>query len=83
MTEHLYSLQALLYLIVTHRYLSRRVADYNPAKHLAGAAYLFVRGMIGETTPETDGMRYGVASVTLEPELLEQLNAILAAGQRP
>lgn len=82
MTEHLYSLQALLYLIVTHRYLSHRVTDYNPAKHLAGAAYLFVRGMIGETTPETDGMRYGVASVTLEPELLEQLNAILAAGQR-
>jgi len=82
MTEHLYTLQALLYLVVAHRYLARRVSNYDPATHLHGAAYLFVRGMAGETTPDERGMRFGVASLTPEPHVIDQVNAILARQQR-
>ena len=42
-----YPLQALFYVVALHRYLRWRLADYDPAIHLAGALYLFVRGMIG------------------------------------
>ncbi|MEX2533255.1 MAG: UvrD-helicase domain-containing protein [Nitriliruptoraceae bacterium] len=82
MTEHLYTLQALLYLVVTHRYLARRINNYDPATHLHGAAYLFVRGMAGQTTPDEHGMRFGVASVTPEPDVLDHVNAILAKEER-
>jgi exodeoxyribonuclease V beta subunit len=40
-----YPLQAALYLVALHRYLRLRLPDYDPARHLGGAAYLFVRGM--------------------------------------
>jgi exodeoxyribonuclease V beta subunit len=40
-----YPLQAALYLVALHRYLGWRLPDYEPARHLGGAAYLFVRGM--------------------------------------
>jgi exodeoxyribonuclease V beta subunit len=43
-----YSLQALLYLAALHRYLRWRLAGYDPDRHLAGVAYLFLRGMTGE-----------------------------------
>ncbi len=42
-----YPLQALFYLVALHRYLRWRLADYDPAIHLDGARYLFVRGMVG------------------------------------
>lgn len=82
MSEHLYTLQALLYLAVTHRYLARRIKNYDPATHLHGAAYLFVRGMAGPTTPDEHGMRFGVASVSPEADVLENVNAILANAER-
>ena len=40
-----YPLQAILYLVALHRYLRWRLADYDPARHLGGATYLFLRGM--------------------------------------
>ncbi|MEQ9335589.1 MAG: 3'-5' exonuclease [Miltoncostaeaceae bacterium] len=40
-----YPLQALFYLVALHRILRWRLAGYDPAQHLAGAAYLFLRGM--------------------------------------
>ncbi len=42
-----YLLQALLYLVAVHRYLRWRKLDYDPAEHLGGALYLFLRGMDG------------------------------------
>jgi exodeoxyribonuclease V beta subunit len=41
-------LQTLLYTVALHRYLRWRVPEYDPGRHLAGVAYLFVRGMSGE-----------------------------------
>ena len=46
-----YPLQALFYLVALHRYLRWRLAGYDPATHLDGARYLFVRGMVGAQTP--------------------------------
>jgi exodeoxyribonuclease V beta subunit len=55
-----YALQALLYQVGMHRILSRRLAGYDPAVHLGGSAFLFLRGMAGPSTPLRDGVRDGV-----------------------
>lgn len=57
-----YPLQALLYSVVLHRYLSWRLPGYDPGIHLGGVLYLFVRGMCGPDTPVTDGNPAGVFS---------------------
>ncbi|MBT0995579.1 UvrD-helicase domain-containing protein [Cellulomonas sp. DKR-3] len=55
MVEHHYPLQLLLYSAALHRYLRWRVRGYDPDVHLGGGLYLFVRGMLGPTTPVVDG----------------------------
>lgn len=57
-----YPLQALLYSVVLHRFLRWRLPDYDPARHLGGVLYLFVRGMCGAATPVIDGHPSGVFS---------------------
>lgn len=44
-----YPLQALLYLVCLHRFLRWRVRGYDPERHVAGAGYLFLRGMAPTT----------------------------------
>ncbi|GAA5053221.1 UvrD-helicase domain-containing protein [Nocardia callitridis] len=56
MTRSHYPLQALLYSVALHRYLRWRLPDYDPATHLGGARYLFVRGMVGPGTPRGHGV---------------------------
>ncbi|MFD4266886.1 UvrD-helicase domain-containing protein [Rhodococcus sp. NPDC058481] len=51
-----YPLQALLYSVALHRYLRWRLPGYDPAVHLGGAQYLFVRGMVGPDTPAGCGV---------------------------
>ena len=46
-----YPLQALLYVVVVHRYLRWRQPGYDPATHLGGVLYLYVRGMCGAGDP--------------------------------
>ena len=57
-----YPLQALFYVVALHRYLRWRIAGYDPDVHLAGVLYLFLRGMIGPTTPVVDGTRRAACS---------------------
>ncbi len=45
MAEAHYPLQALLYSVALHRYLRWRQPGYDPAHHLGGVLYLFLRGM--------------------------------------
>ena len=46
-----YDLQYLLYTLALHRYLRTRLPDYDPAQHLGGVQYLYLRGMTqGQTT---------------------------------
>lgn len=45
MTQHAYRLQYLLYTVALHRYLERRLPDYDYGSHFGGVFYLFVRGV--------------------------------------
>ena len=40
-----YKFQSLVYLVALHRYLAVRLPDYEYARHVGGAFYLFVRGI--------------------------------------
>ena len=62
-----YPLQALLYSVALHRYLRWRQPGYDPATHLGGVLYLFLRGMCGPETPVVDGMPCGVFSWRRRP----------------
>jgi exodeoxyribonuclease V beta subunit len=76
-----YPLQALLYSAVLHRFLRWRLADYDPARHLGGILYLFVRGMCGPDTPSVDGHSSGVFSWRPPPSLIVALSDLLDAGR--
>lgn len=47
--ERRYDLQYLLYTLALHRYLRRRIGDYDYERHFGGVYYLFLRGMRPET----------------------------------
>ena len=73
MAEHHYFLQYHLYGLALDRLLAQRLgAKYNPAEHLGGVYYLFLRG----AHPETPGS--GVFSDTLSPTRLEALRSAFA-----
>lgn len=71
-----YPLQALLYSVALHRYLRWRLPGYDPAVHLGGIRYLFVRGMIGPDTPAGAG----VFDWTSPSGLIIALSDLLAGG---
>ena len=71
-----YPLQALIYLVALHRYLSWRLPGYTPASHLGGVLYLFVRGMVGPEAPLFDGHPSGVFSWSPPPGLVVALSAL-------
>ena len=72
-----YPLQALLYVVVVHRYLRWRQPGYDPARHLGGVLYLYVRGMCGPETPEDDGHPAGIFSWQPPPTLVVALSDLL------
>jgi exodeoxyribonuclease V beta subunit len=76
-----YPLQALLYSAVLHRFLRWRLPDYDPARHLGGVLYLFVRGMCGANTPVVDGHPSGVFSWRPPSSLVTALSDLLDAGR--
>jgi exodeoxyribonuclease V beta subunit len=76
-----YPLQALLYSAVLHRFLRWRLPDYDPAQHLGGVLYLFVRGMCGANTPVVDGHPSGVFSWRPPSSLVTALSDLLDAGR--
>ena len=75
-----YPLQALLYLVALHRYLRWRLPGYDPDRHLAGAGYLFLRGMIGAETPADADGRCGVFWWRPPDGLVPALSDLLAEG---
>ncbi|WP_295886604.1 exodeoxyribonuclease V subunit beta [uncultured Thiohalocapsa sp.] len=64
-----YDLQYLLYTLALHRYLATRLPDYDPARHLGGVYYLFLRGMRPQTGPAR-----GVFFTQPEPGLIHALD---------
>lgn len=83
MAHHHYPLQALLYGVALHRYLRWRLAGYDPAQHLGGAGYLFVRGMQGPETPAPDGRPHGVFAWPFPPALISDLSDLLDGTTAP
>lgn len=83
MLEHGYRLQASLYLLALHRFLAFRLPDYDPARHLGGACYLFVRGVrpgwqLGEQQEELQSRQQaGVCLLPPKPELILALEGLL------
>jgi exodeoxyribonuclease V beta subunit len=77
-----YPLQALLYTVVLHRFLRWRVPGYDPALHLGGVLYLFVRGMCGADTPMIDGRPCGVFSWRPPAGLVVALSDLLDEGRK-
>lgn len=76
-----YPLQALLYTVVLHRFLRWRQPGYDPARHLGGVLYLFVRGMCGPDTPMLDSHPAGVFSWSPPAALVTALSDLLDAGR--
>jgi exodeoxyribonuclease V beta subunit len=60
-----------------HRYLRWRLPAYDPAAHLGGVVYLYLRGMCGPDTPLTDGHPAGVFSWPVPPALVLALSDLL------
>jgi exodeoxyribonuclease V beta subunit len=77
-----YLLQALLYTVVLHRFLRWRQPDYQPATHLGGVLYLFVRGMCGPQTPTVEGHPCGVFSWLPPVSMVVALSDLLDEGRR-
>ena len=73
-----YILQILVYSVALHRYLKWRQPEYDPEKHLGGAAYFFVRGMIGFETNESPARPYGVYFWRPPTKLILALDALFA-----
>jgi exodeoxyribonuclease V beta subunit len=72
-----YPLQALLYAVVLHRFLRWRQPRYDPAVHLGGVLYLYLRGMCGPDTPLVGGDPCGVFSWRPPVALVEALSDLL------
>ncbi|MCK6425913.1 MAG: exodeoxyribonuclease V subunit beta [Burkholderiaceae bacterium] len=72
MLAHRYELQAALYLLALHRLLRARLgAAYDPAQHLGGAVYLFLRGIAASGA--------GCVHLRADAALLEALDQALHA----
>lgn len=77
MQAHGYYLQALMYTLALHRHLRCHLPDYDPARHLGGAWYLFVRGM------RPDGQEQGILHWQVPAGLLEELEKLIErVGER-
>jgi len=71
-----YDLQALLYVVALHRWLRvRRGGAYDYARDFGGARYLFCRGL------GVDAPGRGVATLDFDRELVEGVDALLAAPE--
>jgi len=73
MAQHHYYLQYHFYSVAVHRYLQRRLTDYDYDRHFGGVLYLFVRGM----SPDT-GAGYGVFHERPPRARIEALSTLLA-----
>ena len=70
MAQHRYDIQGAIYMLALHRLLKSRLgASYDPAQHLGGAVFLFLRGI---ANPGTRGCHW----LKAQPELLDGLDAL-------
>jgi exodeoxyribonuclease V beta subunit len=70
----------MLYAVALHRYLRWRLHGYDPATHLGGVLYLFLRGMTGPDVPRVGGQPCGVFSWRPPVALVTGLSDVLDRG---
>jgi exodeoxyribonuclease V beta subunit len=74
MAEHRYDIQGAIYMLALHRLLRSRLGgNYDPARHLGGAVFFFLRGVANTQTR-------GCYLLAPDPALLDGLDALLAGG---
>ncbi|MFM7533636.1 MAG: 3'-5' exonuclease [Rubrivivax sp.] len=76
MAAERYRLQYLLYTVALHRHLQRCLPGYEPAAHLGGSLYLFVRG-VRPGWQDDSGHPAGLHFDRPDPALVEGLSALL------
>ena len=82
MEHHHYPLQALIYGTAVHRYLRSRAGSSKSLPVIAGMAYFFIRGMVGEPTPMEKEHRHGVFTWEAPKGLWQELSdEISGAGK--
>ena len=77
-----YPLQALLYTVVLHRFLRWRLPHYDPASHLGGVLYLYLRGLCGPDSPTLGERVPGVFEWRPPVALVHEVSDLLD-GVRP
>jgi len=70
-----YDVQMILYVLALHRQLRARLPDYDYARHMGGAAYLFLRG---QSAPGQ-----GVVAVRPDVTLIDALDALFDGSSGP
>jgi exodeoxyribonuclease V beta subunit len=83
MAAHGYHLQYLIYSVALHRYLRRRITDYDYDSHFGGVHYLFVRGVRPgwhEVTPDGERFACGVYHHRPQKETIDSLDALLSGA---
>ena len=83
MEHHDYPLQAALYLVALHRFLRWRLPAYEPDRHLLGAAYLFVRGMVPAPPSASPVQAPGVFWWRPPVSAISALDRLFATGVAP
>jgi len=82
MEHHHYPLQALIYGTAVHRYLRSRGRSGKSLPAIAGMAYFFIRGMVGQPTPIENEHRHGVFTWEAPQGLWQELSdEISGAGK--
>ncbi len=76
MRANAYPLQACLYALALHRWLRRRLRDYDYERHCGGALYVFLRGA-GLDAAGVEGT--GVHALRPSARLVDTLDRLLAA----
>ncbi len=80
MSHHHYVLQYHLYLLALHRFLRQRLAGYDYQRHVAGAFYVFLRGL--ETPPAaSQDPATGWYADAPPRALIEALDELLESGR--
>lgn len=81
MEHHHYILQYHLYVFALHRYLRRRLPDYDYDRHLGGAYYVFLRGLAPEpTVGDGNGEAHGWYYDRPPRALIEALDELVGQG---
>ncbi|WP_423679795.1 exodeoxyribonuclease V subunit beta [Undibacterium sp. WLHG33] len=71
MAAHRYDVQGAIYMLALHRLLQLRLGEtYNPAIHLGGAIFFFMRGVANEET-------HGCYQLEANPEFLGRLDQMM------